>query len=197
MTSSNPISNPGLYNAITIGSVRWPPPGEETRVEVSGASSLRNWEKVASGGLNASQGLDGVTIKYTGAGIAEFTVKFYVWEPHHFDYFESAVRPLFGKPRPAVKPQAYPIEYPELQKLQIDRVVIVEVGMLEIADPTGLWFYPVKFLEHRVKKRVQVLKAKANPGGTIAATVNTQEDVELREAAALVTKARAEMAAAE
>lgn len=154
MAALNPISDPEAYDTFGIGPAVW-----SGKVEVVGAGDPREWDKVKG------QGTSGATTKYTGDGLPEFGVRFYMWEPEHFDAFERDIRPLLAKPKPNQKPKALEVDYPELAKLGIRRVVVTNVGQLEVGDDSGLYFYTVSFLVFRPAKPVQVLKAKQE-GGT-------------------------------
>lgn len=149
----NPITHADAYDAFRLGPATW-----TGKVEVVGASDAREWEKVKG------QGTAGATTKYAGEGLAEFGVRFYCWEPEHFDAFERDIRPQLAKPKPNVKPKALEVDYPELAKIGIRRVVCTNVGTLEVADESGLYFYLVSFLQFRPPKPVQVLKAKQDGG---------------------------------
>lgn len=149
----NPITHPDAYDTFRIGPATW-----TGKVEVVGAADLREWEKVKG------QGTAGATTKYAGEGLAEFGVRFYCWEPEHFDAFERDVRPQLAKPKANVKPKAVEVDYPELAKIGVRRVVVVQVGTLEIADDSGLYFYLVSFMQFRPPKPIQVLKAKQEGG---------------------------------
>lgn len=153
MTAVNPIEHPDAYQVLALEGRTW-----RGKIEVAGYSKLFKWEKVAG------QGTDGATSKYSGEDLPDFTCRFILWEPYHFEQFESEFRPLFSGPPKGQKAKALTIDWPELVKLGIRRVTVNKVGGLEFVDDKGTYAYQVDMSLFRPKKPVQVLKASAAGG---------------------------------
>ena len=150
----NPITHPNAYNTVRLDGKLW-----IGKAEIDGASNIFKWEKVAG------QGTEGATSKYSGTDLPDFTLRFLLWESRHFDAFDRDFRPLFQPPPKGQKPKAREIDFPELVKLKIRRVVVRTVGQLEVVDQTGLYAYPVEMSQFSPPKPVQVIKATAGATG--------------------------------
>lgn len=169
----NPISNPEAYDCFALGGVRWPPIEFEGKIDLDGASSPRTWDKVAS------QGTTGATLKYNGAGLAEFKVKAYLWEPRHFDAFERDLRPMLRRPKEGVKGTAYSWQHPETDKLEIRRVVVSDCSQLRPDGDAGLYYYEISLTEYRPPKPVRVLKVAAGESTDKPAKPKTERERQL------------------
>lgn len=144
----NPLTNPELYDRCTLNGVLCP-----GLCKVEGASQPREWDKVL--GL----GQIGVATKLKQIGVAEFTLRVFLWEPKHFDDFEAKIRPILAVPKSRSNIRAIDIDTPELVKLDIKKVVVQNVAQLEETDPSGLYCYPISLLQFKKPRAIALLKA--------------------------------------
>jgi hypothetical protein len=144
----NPISDRDLYDFITLSGQ-----GSPGVCDVSGASAPRNWD------IRNGYGLSGATVVYTGDGLAKFTVRLFLWEPQHFDAWESW-RPLVRKTPRGVRPKAQDIFHPYLEELGISSVVVEDELQWTQPEP-GLFAKDIKLIQFR-----KPLPALAKPDGS-------------------------------
>lgn len=128
----NPFEFPDAYDRCTLQGVLIP-----GLCRVDGAADIAKYDKVSG------KGTTGVTKKYAGKDISDFTLEVLLWEPSHFTAFERDIRPLLRAaiPEGDEAPRAYSIEHPELVKLQILRITIDKVNTLKVVDQSGLYSY--------------------------------------------------------
>lgn len=171
----NPIETPDEFDYIILAGKMSP-----GLCDVSGAASPRDWD------VRKGYGLSGATVVYTGDGLAEFTVRLFLWESTHFQAY-STWKTLIKKTAPNVKPRAMDIQHPYLADLEITSVVVADT--LQMQQPTpGLWTKDIKFKQYK-KPLPQISKPTDNsmskPNEPIA-----QTDAE-KQIAALVAQVKA------
>lgn len=149
----DPFRHPQAYFSCRINGIKLP-----GKCVFSGANSANQWDVVQG------QGTDGASVKGGAKKLDPFSLFDQLWLPEHFDFFDGVIRPMLER-RPTGKeqPKALEVEYPELAKLGILRVVKAEIGMLETVDDTGLFQYPIKLQPYVAPKPAPVLKAKGDP----------------------------------
>lgn len=150
----DPIRNPDAYDAITINGVPF-----SGVVKIEGAGDPRKWDKVQG------QGQTGAAMKFVGDDLSDFTIRFFLWEPKHFDDYDANIKPLLVKPKPKAKPKPLEIDTPILAACDIRRCVVVNPLQLEVTDETGLYCYPVQMSKYKAPKPIQVLKAGGDGKG--------------------------------
>lgn len=133
----NPLREPDPWNVVVVASRRSP-----GLAEVVGAGSPRDWDE------RKGYGISGAFLVYTGDGLAQFSVKVYLWEDEHFEEWES-FKLVVDKPPRGVRPKALDIYHPALDDLGIRSVVVEDRSQLQPHDDTGMWFSEIKFKQFR------------------------------------------------
>ena len=134
----NPLRNPEAFDVwFLAGQVS---PGLS---DIAGANSPRNWDE------RKGYGLSGATIVYTGDGLAQFSIKVFLWEDEHFEQWE-AFKVLLKKAPAGTRPKALDIYHPILDDLEIRSVVVEDRSQLtEVQGEPGMFYVEIKFKQYR------------------------------------------------
>lgn len=151
----NPLDEPCDY--ILLSKTKSP-----GLADVTGAGSPRKWDEM--GGY----GLSGATLKFTGVGLAKFTVTLRLYTAQDWEDW-MAWRPLVAKPPLGQLPKAQDILHPFLMLLGIRAVVVEDEPQPEQTED-GVWSIPIKFIQYR-KPKFQLVK----PDGSDATTTDPHE----------------------
>jgi hypothetical protein len=137
----NPFEQPSEWDCIILAGVTSP----GVVASVAGAGNPRAWDEKKAAGSS------GATLTYQGDGLAKFKVKIQLWEPAHFDEWETFKALLVP---PTKDCRALDIYHPRLEQLPIPvrSVVVDDPGSPEPADDTGLWTVEIAFREYRAPK---------------------------------------------
>lgn len=164
----------------------FPSPGV---AKIKGSGAPRNWD------IRQGYGIDGASLFYKGAGLAEFDVDIFIWEPEHWVQWEIFATVLTNPPSPpGVIPTTLGIAHPILNRKPwlINKVVVNKaIGLWESND-TGLWSVTIPFIEYR-KARPVLLPIKEGPpgiAGTAVATTKTQQAIAAQDAANAALRAK-------
>lgn len=110
--------------------------------DIKGASSPRKWDEAQG------YGLSGAILRFTGLGLAKFSVVLRLYEPAHWEAWQS-FKAIVQKPPQGVRPKALDIYHPALEQLEIKAVVVEEVSQPEQTGDTGEWSITIEFREWR------------------------------------------------
>ena len=152
------LTSQGYGDAIWLGGQKSP-----GLCDVSGANSPRKWDQAVG------YGMGGATSRYLGTGLSEFSIKFRLYgdpkvpDPDWLAWkkFSEAV---LMKPPAGAQPRVLDIWHPELERLKIKSVGVVDVAQAYQSE-SGEWTIEVKFIEWR-RPRLALAKpiaAKATP----------------------------------
>ncbi len=121
------------------------------------ADAKRNWEQ------QKSMGFSGAFLRYTGDGLAEFSMTTYLWEPVQFDQWRDFAKMLLPAPT-GKKPDALLIWHPllVLEPNNITKVVVTSAPT-PVGNQQSLYTFTTKFTQFRVPKAASAKPAKA-PG---------------------------------
>jgi hypothetical protein len=127
--------------------------------DVSGAGSPRKWDQAQG------YGMTGAVSRYLGAALSEFSVKFRLYGPNNppspdwkaWNDFEK----LLMKPPVGARARALDIWHPELERLKIKAVGVVDVGQAYQSD-NGEWTIEVKFIEFKPQPKISLAKVDAS-----------------------------------
>jgi hypothetical protein len=134
----NPLRNPDAFDVWFLAGQKSP-----GLSEVAGASNPRGWDE------QKGYGLSGATLVYTGDGLAQFSIKVFLWEDDHFEEWET-FKILLKKAPIGTRPKALDIYHPILEDLEISSVVVEDRTQLtEVPGEAGMFFVEVKFKQYR------------------------------------------------
>lgn len=152
--------------------------------------SPRNWTK------QPGFGTDGMYCIFTGAGLANFEIGFYLWEDDHKEAWDAFARKSLAKPKRGTRtPPALAISHPvlEMEPFVITSVVVEDVSNFEV-DEEGGWSCRVKFLQWRapVPLLARPTRTISKPGNVppTAVDAGSQKILELQKQAADPDKLR-------
>jgi hypothetical protein len=148
----NPLRDPDAFDHVVFAGARTP-----GLAEVSGAGNPREWEVLKA------HGQSGATVKFTGEGLAKFTVRLFLWLPEHFDEWE-VFRPTIAKPG-----EALDVEHPLLEELGIKAAAVEDETQWSQPQP-GIFAKDLKCLQYRAPKPAlnKPAGSKAGSGGDAA-----------------------------
>lgn len=143
MSIFDPTSNPEALHVVELG-------GKSTRgmgkAWVEGFSAPRKWDE------QAGYATDGSSLKFTGNGLSEGTLKIQCWLPEHFvawaDFQTIVKETKPGGPPPT----ALDLRNPISDDIGVTQVVITDEGQWELVDDTGLWERSIKLKKFRKPK---------------------------------------------
>lgn len=146
----NPLDNPKAYNEFRAGGLVWP------LVVITGFTRPHEWDqKKGKGGL-------GATITFVQRPAAKGKVKFYLWEPAHWDLWDQFVPQLKYDPTKKA-PSPVDVYNPKLARLDINSIVTENIGQ---EDDEGNKFFSIT---------VDMLEYFAVPNASSVSTPNSSK----------------------
>ncbi len=154
MSVLNPIDSPQIYDVIQLGGMQSP-----GICVVSGFKRQHTWDK------KLGKGTKGGTSTLTGIPPVSGSIKFFLWQPSHWDQWEL-FRPLFKHDPTKKEVKAVDIYYPTLAKIDIKSVVCEDIGAEE-PEGLGKWSITVQLLEYSPPPKATVTgtPSGSTPGG--------------------------------
>jgi hypothetical protein len=118
--------------------------------DVSGASSPRKWDQAQG------YGISGASSRFLGVLLSEFSIKFRLYGSQNppspdWEAWNAFQAKVLMKPPAGRYPKSLDIWHPELERLKIKSVGVVDVGQAYQSD-NGEWTIEVKFIEFRRPK---------------------------------------------
>lgn len=151
----------------------FPTPGV---AKVRPPNSPRNWN------VQQGWGFTGATMIYTGAGLAEFDIDIFLWEPFHWPLWDIFATAVLGKPKPPFGlGAAMGVQHPKLnmQPWSIKSVVIKDVTGWDVS-PTGLYACSLKCQEYKKPLAALARPLEATPANAEAVpTAQSAAEVEM------------------
>lgn len=134
---TNPIDDPEAYDHFFIGNSQSP-----GLCEFDGACLAYLWDK------KRGKGAKGATTTFTGVDIADaIKVQLRFWLGAQFDAWDAFRQILKYDPtRKTVT--ALDIQYPALQRLDINSVQCTYIGQEKRIDKSGLWAVEIRFIQY-------------------------------------------------
>lgn len=131
----NPLDNPELYDAVSIGGVLSP-----------GVCIIGDVKRKNSWDVKKGKGTLGATITFTGREPISFSIEFLLWTPDHFTQWGTFQKQFeFDPTKKAVT--AISIFHPQLSDLGIDSVVCESIGIKKDKGKK-LWSVEIGLLEY-------------------------------------------------
>lgn len=151
MSVLNPLDNPQVYDVIQLGLVTSP-----GICVVSGFKRQHTWDR------KNGKGVKGGTSTLTAIPPVSGSVKFFLWQPSHWDEWEL-FRPLFLHDPTRKAVQAVDIYYPSLARIGIKSVVCEDIGAEE-PEGLGKWSITVQLLEYYPPAKKSVVGTPSGSG---------------------------------
>lgn len=138
-TNLNPLDNPQDYDFVEIDGEE--NPGIIAPSGITGFKRETEWE------VKKGKGTKGGTATLTQLPPAKGAIKFLLWEPEHFEAWDSTFRKRFKYDPTKKTANAVDIFHPTLAKQDIHSVVTENIGP-ETPEGQGLWSITVELLEY-------------------------------------------------
>ena len=138
-TNLNPLDNPQDYDYCEVDGVE--NPGIIAAGGISGFKRETEWE------TKKGKGTKGGTATLTQLPPSKGSIKFLLWEPAHFESWDSTFRKQFKYDPTKKTKNAVDIFHPTLAKQEVYSVVTESIGP-ETSEGEGLWSITVELLEY-------------------------------------------------
>jgi hypothetical protein len=128
-TVLDPWASPDHWDSIAINGAPW---GKGT--QVGGGIVVRRHKRFYAIDQKDAKGQDGSTQTYSGAHPKSFELVFRIWTSAQWQYFNVSILPFFFYSGTQNKVQAVTVDYPGLALLNIARVLVDDIGGLDVDD---------------------------------------------------------------
>jgi hypothetical protein len=180
----NPIQNPQSWDNFLIGQTLSP-----GIIPIGGITFKRKheWD------IKKGKGTTGGTVTFVGRPPAEGTIRIQLWSPQTFADWANFL-PLLKYDPSKKAPQAVDIYHPALADVDINSVVIEEIGIVEHVG-NQLYEVELSFIEYFPPPKASAVGTPTGsvtpPGTTPGTPPPAAQDAEQQEIAALLAKAQA------
>lgn len=164
------------------------------RAVVSDGDEVRGWEEAAAAGAT------GASLKWKGDPLIEWTVTVQIWTEEQKNEWDALRRTTLKRTAPGSKPKVYVVEHPQVNDLEVDKVVVTSCTQMALVDESGLWEAKFKIKQYRPPKPAVTGKptTAANADGTKSTpTAKDEADKMIEDLEGQVGQAKKELAEAE
>jgi hypothetical protein len=181
MAGINPIENASAEDAVMFAGERSP-----GICKLSGFARKFTWD------VKAGKGVKGSTTTLTSYPPAEGTITFYLWEPEHFDEWESFQK-KFDYDTTKKSVNALDVYHPTLSSIGVKSLVCKSIGA-RVPEGKGLFSVALEFLEYNPPPKKDASKSPDGSKGTAdcgpGAIPDPIGDAQQKEIAGLLATAR-------